>query len=136
MTKTELIDNLNSRRELLDESVNGVYDALRQIIKNAGGYLNTANNDGNSDNIYGAIYDPSGAGELVEVYVKALRVRGDYIQCYCDAVSMNTITTFTDEDMQNDEDGWHTLDTASDLLYHYTLLNIVDAIGYGEYMNY
>ena len=129
-----LIDNLNAKRTAMDKAFEEMHDAVKAIIVKNGGYINMANNDGQNDNVYSAVFDYCGAGELVETEVKAVKVVGDSIYCYVQPISQSVRITYTDEDMLNDEEGWYLLDTTGDLLYHYTLLNIADVFEFGEYL--
>jgi hypothetical protein len=130
----ELTNKLAKGREYCDDAFKMMHDAVRDIIVKAGGYINTANNDGKNDNIYSAVIDYCGAGELVEVEVKALKVENGLISCYVQPISFNTKTIYDDDFMKADEDNWYWLDNAGDLLYHYTLLNIADVFEFGEYL--
>lgn len=130
-----LIDNLNTKRTAMDKAFEEMHDAVKAIIVKNGGYINMANNDGQNDNVYSAVFDYCGAGELVETEVKAVKVVGDSIYCYVQPISHSVKTIYTDEDMLNDEEGWYLLDTTGDLLYHYTLIGIADVLEYGEYID-
>lgn len=128
-----LIDKLETRRDNIAKMYDNLLADVKDIIIKEGGYLNTANNDGESDNIYGAVLDFNGGGELVEVFIKAIKVENGNIYCYTAPITLNPIK-YTDEDMKSDEGSWYELSNNSDLLYHYTLDNIADIIGYEEYV--
>lgn len=109
-------------------------DALRDTIKDfitlKGGYVNTANNDRQKDNIHSALYVEGDV--LVAVNIKALKLVGDSVYCYCVEETSNHIT-YADKDMLEDNDRWYLLDITSDLVYSYSVLSIADVLEYGEY---
>ena len=134
MTPIEISCEAIYRKKLnLIDAYNNLRDSIKGLIENAGGFINTANNDGKNDNIYSAIYDYCGCGELVEVMVKAVKLEGDLIYCYCVPVT-NTKTIYTDEYMKNDEDNWYFLDISSDLVYGHTLHFLADVFENEEYV--
>ena len=133
MDYTEKINVIAKKREQVGEWMDALRDAIKDLIVAKGGYINMANNDGENDNVYGAIYDYCGAGELVEVNIKAVKVEHDSIYCYCAPITLNHII-YTDDDLKGDEDSWYLLDCTGELLYAYTLLDLASVFEYEEYL--
>ena len=131
---SKFIERMEQGRKSCDKAFEVMHDAIKNIILNAGGFINTANNDGKNDNIYSAVIDFDGTGELVEVLVKAVRVEDNEISCYIQPIYSNVKVIYTDEDMQEDEENWYLLSTSGELLYHYTILNLADVFSFGEYL--
>lgn len=129
----DLINKLDDNRKTLDKGFSNLYETINEIIAKEGGYINTANNDGENDNIYSAIIDFCGSGELVEVMVKAVKAENGIISCYVQPITSTKII-YTDEDIKDDEDNWYPLTLDSQLLYHYTLINLADVFNYEEYL--
>lgn len=129
-----IINRISTRKD----RINGLYDEtlaeVKELISREGGYLNTANNNGENDNIYGAVIDFNGTNELVEVMVKAIKVENGNLYCYVVPITTTPIT-YDDEYMKSDADNWYELSNNGNLLYHYTLDNIIDVIDYGEYFS-
>ena len=131
---SKFIERMKQGKESCGKAFEVMHDAIKGIILNAGGFINTANNDDKNDNIYSAVIDFDGTGELVEVLVKAVKVEGNEIYCYIQPIYSNVKVTYTDEDMKEDEEGWYLLSLSGELLYHYTILNLVDVFSFGEYL--
>ena len=130
----ELLNTLDKNRESIDLAFSDMYETIKNIIIKEGGYINTANNDEENDNIYGAVIDFCGTSELVEVMVKALKVEDNTICCYVAPITLNKIIYDDDDYIKNDEDNWYALSPSDNMLYHYTLLNIADVFNFGEYL--
>lgn len=133
MNYRDQINLIANKRKNVGEWMDALRDAIKNLIVTQGGYINMANNDGENDNVYGAIFDYCGAGELVEVMVKAVKVENDSIYCYCAPITLNKII-YSDDDIKNDEDGWYLLDATGDLLYAYTLLDLASVFEFEEYL--
>lgn len=127
------IESVSELKLKLLQTAHELRSVIIDIVKNHGGYLNTANNDGQNDNIYGAIYYDSGAGELVEVQVKALQVTNGQLSAYCVPVSQLRIE-YNDEDMKADIDSWYWIDVSGSVQYLQMLHAIADVLEYGEYL--
>lgn len=132
---TNFLNKMGEGRKACDDAFATMHNAIKDIVIKAGGYINTANEDGENDNIYSAVIDYCGEGELVEVMVKAIKVEGDAIYCYVQPYSSMTHIIYDDDDyIKADEDNWYLLDTTGQLLYHYTILGIADVFSFGEYL--
>lgn len=133
-TKTEiLVEQIYRNRLNLVKSLDTLRDSIANLVKEKGGFIDVSNNDGQNDNIYSALYDYCGAGELTEVYIKGIKVVGNALYAYVAPISNNKII-YTKEDMLNDEDNWYLVDISSDLVYSYTLHYLSDIFAYYEYV--
>lgn len=129
-----LVNTISTNKNYINSLYDETLAEVKELVSREGGYLNTANNDGENDNIYGAVIDFNGTNELVEVMVKAIKVENGNLYCYVAPITLNPIK-YTDEDMKADAANWYELSNNGNLLYHYTLDNIIDVIDYGEYFS-
>lgn len=130
--KTERACRIELLKVQLVKTANEIRKEIIDLVKAKGGFLNTANNDGKNDNIYGARYAGNGTLEVIEVKVKALMVVEGLLFAYC-VPSTETNIEYTDEDMKADNDSWVWLDVSSDVLYASMMHSLADVFGYGEY---
>ena len=108
-----------------ERSADRLHDALRDYIREAGGFLNTANNMGRKKNLTALVYD-KGKKSYSSVPVEALRVSetGDV-----EVFLGNETSIYTDKFLRTDSSGEHWRPVrGSEILFLQTVLSIAERI--------
>ena len=107
------------------EAGNAIQDAIRDIIKNAGGFVNASNNNQEKPDITALVYD--GKKGYSEAYpIRGLRVNErDEVEVFVG----NFGTIYTDKYLRgkNSEERWQSL-KSSNILFYQTILSIAKTI--------
>ena len=107
------------------EAGNAIHDAIRDIIKNAGGFVNASNNNQEKPDISALVYD-SKKGYSEAYPIRGLRVNErDEVEVFVG----NFRTIYTDKYLRgkNSEDRWQSL-KSSNILFYQTILSIAKTI--------
>ena len=107
------------------EAGNAIHDAIRDIIKNAGGFVNASNNNQEKPDISALVYD-SKKGYSEAYPIRGLRVNErDEVEVFVG----NFGTIYTDKYLRgkNSEDRWQSL-KSSNILFYQTILSIAKTI--------
>lgn len=117
--------------ELLDlsakylQAANALHDAVRDIVKNAGGFINATNNRQEKEDIKALVFDKS-KGYTETRPIRALRVndKGEVEVCIG-----NFGTIYTDKFLRGkaSDDHWTTL-RGSNVMFYQTILSIIKTI--------
>lgn len=119
------------RQELLDlssqylEAGNAIHDAVRDIIRNAGGFINASNNKQDKPDIKALVFN-SKSGYSEPLPIRALRL-GDKDEVEVFIGNFGTI--YTDKFLRGSasEDRWQPL-KGSNILFYQTILSIAKNI--------
>ena len=111
--------NLTKARQEFSHATHKMYDALREVIKKNGGFIDTQNESGELDTIFSL----DCSDDTYECNVLAIRVKGGEIQYVSEYGSCCNYTREELEDMD-----WTSL-KCGDNYYVQTLYNICDSIG-------
>ena len=104
---------------------NAIHDAIRDIIKGAGGFVNASNNSQEKPDIKALVYDGK-TGYSVACPIRGLRVNAkDEVEVFVG----NFGTIYTDKYLRGkgSEDRWQSL-KSSNILFYQTILSIADTI--------
>lgn len=107
------------------EAGNAIHDAIRDIIKNAGGFINASNNRLEKTDIKALVFD-SKTGYSEAYPIRALRVNDkDEVEVFVG----NFGTIYTDKYLRGkgSEDRWRSLKD-SNILFYQTILSIARTI--------
>ena len=107
------------------EAGNAIHDAIRDIIKNAGGFVNASNNSQEKPDITALVFD-SKKGYSEAYPIRGLRVNErDEVEVFVG----NFGTIYTDKYLRgkNSEDRWQSL-KSSNILFYQTILSIAKTI--------
>lgn len=119
------------RQELVDLSTqylqagNQIHDAIRDIIRNAGGFVNASNNNQDKKDIKALVFN-SKTGYSEPFPIRALRVNGkDEVEVFIG----NFGTIYTDKYLRGEAsaDRWTGLKNSS-ILFYQTILSIAKTI--------
>jgi len=119
------------RQELLDLSTqylqagDAIHDAVRDIIKNAGGFVNASNNQEDKRNIKALVFNKD-TGYSEAFPIRGLRVNGqDQVEVFVG----NFGTIYTEKYLRGkgSEDRWQPL-KGSNILFYQTILSIAKTI--------
>ena len=117
-TKRSNMNKLNKARQTLSTSVDAMYDALLELIKNNGGFVDTQNCNGKRDTIFSI----DCSDDTYECDILALRVKNNEIQYVSEYGYCCQYTREEIEDMD-----WTNLRGGNNY-YVQTLINICDRI--------
>lgn len=108
-----------------ERSADRLHDALRDYIREAGGFLNTANNMGRKKNLTALVYD-KGKKSYYSVPVEALRVSEEgEVEVFLG----NETSIYTDKFLRTDRSGEHWRPVrGSEVLFLQTVLSIAERI--------
>ena len=104
---------------------NAIHDAIRDIVKNAGGFINASNNKQEKADIKALVFD-SKTGYSVTFPIRGLRVNNkDEVEVFVG----NFGTIYTDKFLRGNasEERWRLL-KGSDILFYQTILSIAKTI--------
>ena len=104
---------------------NAIHDAIREIIKGAGGFVNASNNNQDKPDIKALVFD-SKTGYSVAYPIRGLRVNErDEVEVFVG----NFGTIYTDKYLRGkaSEDRWQPL-KSSNILFYQTILSIAETI--------
>ena len=104
---------------------NAIHDAIRDIIKGAGGFVNASNNNQEKPDIKALVYDGK-TGYSVSCPIRGLRVNAeDEVEVFVG----NFGTIYTDKYLRGkgSADRWQSL-KSSNILFYQTILSIADTI--------
>lgn len=104
---------------------NAIHDAIRDIIKGAGGFVNASNNNQEKPDIKALVYD-SKTGFSTAYPIRGLRVNDkDEVEVFIG----NFGTIYTDRYLRgkSSEERWQPL-KGSNILFYQTILSIADTI--------
>ena len=107
------------------EAGNAIHDAIRDIIKDAGGFVNASNNNQEKPDLAAFVYD-SKKGYSETYPIRGLRVNDrDEVEVFVG----NFGTIYTDKYLRgkNSEDRWQPL-KSSNILFYQTILSIAKTI--------
>ena len=107
------------------EAGNAIHDAIRDIIKDAGGFVNASNNNQEKPDIAAFVFD-SKKGYSEAYPIRGLRVNErDEVEVFVG----NFGTIYTDKYLRgkNSEDRWQSL-KSSNILFYQTILSIAKTI--------
>ncbi len=119
------------RQELLDLSTqylqagDAIHDAVRDIIKNAGGFVNASNNQEDKPNIKALVFNKD-TGYSEAFPIRGLRVNGqDQVEVFVGHFG----TIYTEKYLRGkgSEDRWQPL-KGSNILFYQTILSIAKTI--------
>ena len=107
------------------EAGNAIHDAIRDMIKDAGGFVNASNNNQEKPDITALVYD-SKKGYSEAYPIRGLRVNE---RDEVDVFVGNFGTIYTDKYLRgkNSEDRWQSL-KSSNILFYQTILSIAKTI--------
>lgn len=104
---------------------NAIHDAIRDIVKNVGGFINASNNKQEKADIKALVFD-SKTGYSVTFPIRGLRVNNkDEVEVFIG----NFGTIYTDKYLRGNasEERWRPL-KGSDILFYQTILSIAKTI--------
>ena len=107
------------------EAGNAIHDAVRDIIRNAGGFINASNNGQDKPDMKALVFD-SKTGYSVPYPIRGLRINDkDEVEVFVG----NFGTIYTDRYLRGkgSDDRWQPL-KSSNILFYQTILSIADTI--------
>lgn len=117
----------------MKNTLNFAWNALRDLndkvisfVKENGGFINTQNNDGGKDNIYGYVIN-WGNDDVDEYRVIAVRVVNDVLEIAISPNSINYTEGMTEDDFTEEDWCVCTCDS-SEVLFAQTILSIAESL--------